>query len=124
MAAKRLALIAAFAALLGVGAPAFADDDDKPLAGGTFAASPHGQPLCNAPSDLKEYLIAAVKRDQQWLDQVDSCFMLKAGIKIVVLEDLPSDSDIMHIVKVRAFGTKKGSVTGYTLNVGLVEKSR
>ncbi len=68
-----------------------------------------------------EYLMAGLKQDKQWSQQVTGCGMLKGGLKVVVLEDLPSDSKIAHVVKIRVFNAR-GSRVGYTLSLGLQPK--
>jgi hypothetical protein len=95
--------------------PVFADES---LLGQEFVTPPAGQPMCVDPDDLLEYLMAGIKQDNQWAQQVKGCGMLKGGLKVVVIEDLPSDSDISHVVKIRVFNAK-GSGVGYTLSLGL-----
>jgi hypothetical protein len=109
--------VAALIAGLG-GSPVSADES---LLGKEFITPPEGQPICLEPGDLYEYLMAGLKKDKQWSQQVTGCTMLKGGLKVIVLDDLPSDSEIAHVVKIRAFSAK-GSGVGYTLSVGLKPK--
>jgi hypothetical protein len=99
---------------------------DTPVAAlttvGTLYTTP-GMPVCDTPEHLKEYLLAAVNRDQQWARELgEDCPTVKGGLKAVIIEDLPSDSDVLHVIKIRVFSPYgKGSATGYAVNVGLTE---
>ena len=94
---------------------------DEPLLAGEYLTPSEGQPICVKPEDLTEYLMAGFKQDSQWIQQIKGCGMLKGGLKVVVLEDFPSDSELAHVVKIRAFGTT-GSAIGYTISLGLQPK--
>lgn len=73
---------------------------------------PEGAPFCSDKDHLQEFLLAAMKHDKQWLDQLDDCAMIKGGLKYEVIE--PGDGQKgMHVDKVRVFGTG-GSAVGYT----------
>jgi hypothetical protein len=86
---------------------------------GEVTTSP-GQPLCDTPEHLQEWILAAVQHDDRWIKELSrSCTSAAGGSKIVIIEDLPSDSDIGHVVKVRVFGKTSGSVVGYTVSIGL-----
>jgi hypothetical protein len=113
---KAVGLVALIAALCG--SPVSADES---LLGNEFITPSVGQPICVEPGDLMEYLMAGIKQDNQWAQQVSGCGMLKGGLKIVILEDLPSDSEIAHVVKIRVFSAQ-GSAVGYTLSLGLLPK--
>jgi hypothetical protein len=80
-------------------------------------------PLCDTPEHLKEYLLAAFKHDERWVHELaDACPTINGGLKAAIIEDLPSESSVMHVVKVRVFSPyEKGSATGYTVNLGLTE---
>ena len=91
------------------------------LIGKDLVTGPHGQPICTEKDQLQEYFMAVIKQDQQWIKQLSSCGMLKASLKVAVIEEYPSDSDIGHVVKIRAFGAR-GSAVGYTLSLGLTPK--
>ena len=95
---------------------------DERLLGKEFTTPSHGQPMCADQESLFEYMLAAVNQDNQWAQQVKGCTMLKAGLKVVVLEDVPSDSEIAHVVKIRVFIARGSSAVGYTLSVGLQPK--
>src|SRR3954451_8189632 len=103
---------AAVAVFLASASPALADDA---LAGQEMLTSPHGQPLCDDEAALREYLAAMLNQDREAMEQVDGCAMLKPGLRVAVLEDVPSDSTLGHVVKIRAFGPYS-SIVGYTLS--------
>ncbi|GJE42379.1 hypothetical protein [Methylobacterium soli] len=105
------ALVLLFVAL----SPATADDG---LAGKEMLTSPHGQPLCDDEATLREYLSAMLKKDQEAMEQIDGCAMLRPGLRVAVLEDVASSGKLAHVVRIRAFG-HDSSVVGYTLSFGL-----
>jgi hypothetical protein len=107
--------VSALAVFLAAVSPALADDA---LAGKEMRTSPHGQPLCDDEAALRGYLAAMLNQDSEAMEQVGGCGMLKPGLRVVVLEDVPSNSTLAHIVKIRVFGSH-GSAVGYTLNFGL-----
>jgi hypothetical protein len=110
----------AFAALANAIVLSGAHADDA-LLGKDLVTPAGGQPICTDLDSLKEFLMAGIKQDRQWIQQVDGCAMLKGGLKVVVLEDLPSETEIMHVVKIRAFNAR-GSGIGYTISIGLRPK--
>ena len=112
-----LVLLASFGAVCIVSA-AVADDA---LLGKDLKTPPTGQPFCTDRDELKEFMIAGLKGDTEWAGQLQSCAMIAGGKKIAVLEDYPSDTELGHVVKVRAFGTS-GSLVGYTISLGLVPR--
>lgn len=79
-----------------------------------------GQPFCTERENLQEFILALVQQDDRWLAELkDKCMGLAEGTKISIIEEFESASDIGHVVKVRAFAPRKGSIVGYTLNLGL-----
>ena len=52
-------------------------------------------------------------RSQRWIREKD-CAVLRAGLKMAIIEDFPSDSELGHVAKVRVFfaGT---SAVGYAI---------
>lgn len=81
-----------------------------------------GQPFCLQMDQLQEYLLAMIKKDERWMNELD-CYPIVGGAKVVIIEDYPSDTPVMHIVKVRLFSPQgQGSVVGYTLNIGIEQK--
>jgi hypothetical protein len=88
---------------------------------GERLTSPYGQPLCAYEDVLHDYLAAMVNQDTEAMEQNLDCKMLKPGVRVRVLEDVPSESIIGHTVKIEAFGPD-GSVTGYSLSLGLQPK--
>jgi hypothetical protein len=116
---KRLLTTAAISLALIVGAHA------EPLVGKKLAAGPDGQPFCFEMSDLKEFMVAALTNDTVWTKTMikeEKCATLKKGTAFAVLEDVNNQDEELHVIKVRAIGRPKGSVVGYTMNVGLVER--
>jgi len=102
--------------------PLIAFADDQILLGKDVVTSPNGQPFCDTSENLQEYVLAAFKGDSEWIATLKAhCTTLKGGIKIRVIEDIPSDSPIGHVVKIRLI-VKNISALGYTLSVGLVEE--
>ena len=110
--------VSALAVFLGAASPALAD---VALAGREMLTSPHGQPVCDGEAALREYLAAMLNQDREAMEQVDGCAMLRPGLRVAVLEDVPSEAKLSHIVKIRAFGPHS-SVVGYTLSFGLQPK--
>ena len=110
--------VSALAVFLGAASPALAD---VALAWREMLTSPHGQPVCDDEAALREYLAAMLNQDREAMEQVDGCAMLRPGLRVAVLEDVPSDSPLGHVVKIRAFGSHS-SVVGYTLSFGLQPK--
>jgi hypothetical protein len=79
-----------------------------------------GMPVCDSPDHLREFLLAAVQHDERWIRELkQDCPSVIGGAKVTIIEDLPSESDIAHVVRIRVFGLKAGSATGYTLNIAL-----
>ena len=78
-----------------------------------------GAPFCVEQDHLQEYLLAALQHDDAWTKQLDDCGILKAGTRIGVIEELPSQSTIGHVSKVRVIA-KGVSAVGYIL---LIEKA-
>src|SRR4051794_9769152 len=110
--------VSALAVFLAAANPALADDA---LAGREMLTSPHGQPLCDDEAALREYLAAMLNQDKEAMEQIEGCAMLKPGLRVAVLGDVPSDSKLAHIVKIRVFGPNSSAV-GYTLSFGLQPK--
>ncbi|WP_336492903.1 hypothetical protein [Methylobacterium nigriterrae] len=110
--------VPALAVFLTAANPALADDA---LAGREMLTSPHGQPLCDDEAALRGYLAAMLNQDKEAMKQVAGCAMLKPGLRVVVLQDVPSASKLAHIVRIRAFG-QHSSAVGYTLSFGLQTK--
>lgn len=94
--------------------------DDKPLIGKTMKPPGTGQPLCTTQSALQEFMIAAVTANKDWLNQLKGCVMVPPSATIFIIDDLPSESEIGHFVKVRAV-LKGRSVVGFTVSLGLEE---
>ena len=76
---------------------------------------PSGAPFCTEKDELQEYVLAALKKDQQWMAQLKSCAFVKGGLKIAVIE-AGDPVKGMHVDKVRIFGSG-GSMVGYTLTI-------
>ncbi len=76
---------------------------------------PEGAPFCSDKDKLQEYLMAAMKQDQQWLDSLDGCAMLKGGLKLGIIEAGDPVAG-MHVDKVRVFGSG-GSAVGYMMTI-------
>ncbi len=112
-----LCVLFALSTMIAAG-PAVADD---PLIGKNLVTPSTGQPFCTEQSELQEFMLAMLQKDIAWMKALQSCRIIKAGLKVAVIEDLPSDSDIGHVVKIRAFGSG-GSLVGYTLSIGLTAK--
>ena len=110
--------VLALAVFLGTANPALAD---VALAGREMLTSPHGQPLCDDEAALRAYLTAMLNQDREAMERIDGCAMLKAGLRVDVLEDMPSEAKLAHVVKIRAFDPRS-SVVGYTLSFGLQPK--
>ena len=85
----------------------------------TFTSA--GQPFCTKVEELQEFLLAAMQHDQRWLQSLHSCLPAPAGTKVAIIEHLPSDSEIGHVVRVRIITKSGASAVGYTLNLGLKE---
>ena len=112
MIALRLSL--ASAAMLGLSAFQIGDQ---------LVTSSGGAPICADQEELQEYLLAAIKQDERWMKSLRSCFLAKEGLDVVVLENLPSDTDIGNFVKVRLFSPiGRSSVVGYTVSFSLEKK--
>ena len=78
-----------------------------------------GQPLCDTADHLHEFLLASLQKNSRWMKELStSCVSLKEGLSVGVIEEMSGENDL-KVLKVRAFGSKTGSMTGYTLNVGL-----
>jgi hypothetical protein len=77
-----------------------------------------GAPFCVEQDHLQEYILAALQHDDAWIKQLNDCSMLKAGTRIGVIEELPSQSTLGHISKVREI-SRGVSAVGY---IFLVEK--
>jgi hypothetical protein len=78
-----------------------------------------GAPFCVEQDHLQEYILAALQRDDAWIKQLDDCGILKAGTRIGVIEELPSQSTSGHVSKVRVISRGVNAV-GY---VFLIEKA-
>lgn len=79
--------------------------------------STEGQPLCSDMDELREFILAALKKDREWMTHLKTCRILKAGLRLVVIEEFEGAADsIMHVVKVRAIGGTS-SLVGYTLKI-------
>jgi hypothetical protein len=84
-----------------------------------------GQPLCANIDKLKEYMLAALVNDAVALRAIHKegdCSMVKAGVAVSVLEEFTANSDTLYPVKIRVMNQKGGSVVGYSMNVGLIER--
>lgn|SRR6185436_13445775 len=115
---KLLTSVALVASLLAGSAHA------EPMVGKKLAAGPSGQPFCLELDGLKEFMIAAMTDDTVAVGAIlkeGTCTMIKKGIPLSVLEDLGDEDDELHGVKIRAMGPK-GSVIGYSLSVGMVDR--
>jgi hypothetical protein len=85
----------------------------------------YGQPFCLDTDDLKEFLIAAMTKDNEAVGAIlkdGRCTMLKKGTAISVLEDIGEVDEEMHGIKVRAIGKNSTSVIGYTLSIGMTKR--
>jgi hypothetical protein len=81
----------------------------------------YGQPFCAETDQLKEFLVAALTKDNEALTAIlreGNCTMLKKGTMVSVLEDLGDEDEELHGLKVRAMN-KKVSAVGYTMSVGM-----
>ena len=106
------------ALVLAAAIPAHADDM---LAGKDMLTSPHGQPLCDDQDALHDYLAAMINQDIEAMKRVDGCAMLKPGLPVRVLEDVPSGSGLGHVVRLEAIRPGERAV-GYTVSFGLQPK--
>lgn len=86
--------------------PSLSDADHTP---------PEGAPFCTEKGELQEYLLATLKKDQQWMSQLKSCTFVRGGLKIAVI-DAGDPHNGMHIDKVRIFANDD-SMVGYTLTI-------
>ena len=75
---------------------------------------PRGAPFCIEQDHLQEYLLAMLKHDHDWMAQLPDCLFFRGGIRIGLSEELPSESAIGHVSKVRVMFRGK-SVVGYML---------
>ena len=74
-----------------------------------------GQPFCQRFEDLQPYLIALIQKNPEEAHRYD-CGGLPKGSRLVVLDDIPSDSPLGHPSHVRAYILGGGgSLVGYTL---------
>lgn len=95
------------------------------VAAGLLAAEPvlavetvttAGQPFCADQDELKEILLALIKQDMEWVRTLKTCILAKPGIKVVTIENLPSDSEIGHVAKVRLIPQgSRNSFVAYTI---------
>lgn len=76
-----------------------------------------GQPLCASLDDLQTYMRAALLNDS---DAKWDCQLLEPGLRLKV-EEVVNKTVVGELVKARVF-TAKGSVVGYTMNVGLTSR--
>ena len=88
------------------------------------AASPattlDGLPVCDSPENLRAFTTAVMQKDAAaQLDLVYSCFIMAGGETVDVIEELPSDSPVARVVKIRITSRQRGAAEGYTLNIGL-----
>ena len=77
-----------------------------------------GQPFCQDVDDFKPYILALLQKN---IDEAQrySCGGLARGNRLVILEELPSESEIGHLARVRAYILGGGgSIIGYTLMIG------
>jgi len=63
-------------------------------------------------------MIAMLKQDSEWMAQLSDCGVLKGGLKIGIIEELPSESTLGHVSKVRVI-FHGSSVVGYMLFLNL-----
>ena len=91
------------------------DDGGSIVSPGNGFTPPSGAPFCTEKDELQEYVLAALKKDQQWMSQLKSCAFVKGGLKIAVI-DAGDPVKGMHVDKVRIFGID-GSMVGYTLTI-------
>lgn len=75
---------------------------------------PQGAPFCIDKDHLQEFLVAMLKQDSDWLKQLLDCALLKGGLRIGIIEELPSESALGHVSKVRVI-FHGSSVVGYML---------
>ena len=100
---------------------------DADMVGQKLTVSTGGQPFCTELENLKEFMMAALLKDDEQLGAIlkeGQCTMLKKGTSIAVLEDMPTEDEDgpFHGIKVRAMN-KKVSLVGFTLSIGnLVER--
>ena len=74
-----------------------------------------GQPFCQQFDDLQPYLMALIQKNIDEAHRYD-CGGLTKGTRLSILEDIPSQSEIGHVARVRAFLLGGGgSLVGYTL---------
>ena len=87
-------------------------------AGKTFS-SPAGMPFCTNEQSLAMYMAFGLKGDAEAMKAISDCGSFKGGLKVTVLEDFASESDIGHVVKVRVFSPLYAgkSSDGYTLSL-------
>ena len=74
-----------------------------------------GQPFCQRLEDLQPYVMALLEKNLDEMHRYD-CGGLPRGIRLVILENLPSETDAGHVAHVRAYLLGGGgSISGYTL---------
>lgn len=81
-----------------------------------------GQPFCTDEAELQQFILAMLKQDPTWMKALRTCMAVQGGAKIAVIEHLPSDSDIGHVIRARLFSPSGRSFVGYTLNLGIKER--
>jgi hypothetical protein len=84
-------------------------------AGASEIKAQAGQPFCQRLEDLQDYIIALLQHNADEAQRLD-CGGLPSGARLVILEDLPTESQVGHAARVRAFILGGGgSLVGYTL---------
>lgn len=78
---------------------------------------PNGAPFCIEQDHLQEYMMAMLKHDDEWMKQLRDCVVLRGGVRIGVIEEMPG-SELGHVSKVRVI-SNGSSVVGYILVLDL-----
>ncbi|MBY6239839.1 hypothetical protein [Methylosinus sp. Sm6] len=71
-----------------------------------------GMPFCFERDTLQEFMMAMLKKDTAWLNRLKGCVVLNGGVRIGVIEDFESSSELGHVVKVRVL-EKNADLVGY-----------
>lgn len=79
-----------------------------------------GQPVCDTTEHLQEWLLAALQKQDRWMEELkQSCTSVKGGLVVGIIEKVSGDPEAFEVLKVRVMGAKSGSLVGYTVSAGL-----
>lgn len=90
----------------------------RALAEDAGTTGPNGMMFCQQQDHLQEFFLALVKQDKEWIAQLDDCIVLKPNLKMSVIQEMPSDTKLGHVDKVRVFA-RGSSFVGYAVILNL-----